>query len=430
MKRNLLRNIFVLILVLMLTACGTQNGQPSMKDIEVSPQATNADLAVDNPQRAAPTLPPVPEETPIPTPTPTPEPTPRTAILTSAGDCVLHKAFQESAYVKGEDIYDFYDIFSDLEDYLSYSDYSIISFESAATNKRNDYTGYPLFNCPPEIFNSFYQVGFDLVNNSNNHQLDRKLSGMLETRDNIKSRGLDVIGVYEGEEPRYLIKDLNGIKVGIMAYTYSCNMNELALSEEERYKHLALIDEERIQKELMKMEELVDTTVVLMHWGIEYNQTPSEQQKKLARDMISWGADVILGSHPHVVQPSEIIEYNGEQKYVIYSMGNFVSNQRRGASGYPLTNKERAEDSMLVQVEFIKDPYTGKTTISKVDHIPTWLWRYTENGGFKFKVIPVPSVGYYTNEEFPQDALNEAYASYERTMKLVTDYDVKQEQAK
>jgi hypothetical protein len=117
-------------------------------------------------------------------------------------------------------------------------------------------------------------------------------------------------------------------------------------------------------------------------------------------------------------------------KLCIFSMGNFVSNQRRGASGYPLTNKERAEDSMLVQVEFIKDPYTGKTTISKVDHIPTWLWRYTENGGFKFKVIPVPSVGYYTNEEFPQDALNEAYASYERTMKLVTDYDVKQEQAK
>lgn len=366
-----------------------------------------------------------PEILPLPYPEPTAEPTPeppRTAVLMAAGDCVLHETFQKSAYIPEEKRYDFYSIFAPIEEFLYESDVSIISFESAATNDRDDYTGYPLFNCPPEIFDTFKKVGFDIVNNSNNHQLDRKLKGMFETRDNIRSRGLDVLGIYDGEERRYLIKEVNGIKIGIMAYTYGCNMNEYALTEEQRYKHLALIDEERIKQELADMEENVDVSVVCMHWGVEYRREPTQEQKRLARDMISWGADVILGSHPHVVEPSEMIEHNGEQKYVIYSMGNFVSNQRRGASGYPLTNKELAEDSMLVKIVFEKDPETGKTIIKEVTHIPTWLWRYSENGVYRFRIIPVPHKDFYRNNEYPEKVLIEAYQSYDRTMSLVKDY--------
>lgn len=406
--------VAVLMLAMLLGSCGS-SAKPEADQAQANPQATQI---AANSETAPATLPPTPE----PTPVPTPEPTPQTAILTSAGDCVLHETFQKSAYQPEEKIYDFYDIFSDLKSYLEPSDLSIISFESAATNDRNNYTGYPMFNCPPEIFNSFFDVGFDIVNNSNNHQLDRKVKGMLETRENIRSRGLEVLGAYDGEEPRYIIRDLNGIKVAVMAYTYSCNMNEAALSEEQQYRHLALFDRERMEKEIREMEATADVSVICMHWGVEYTQKPNNEQKKLAQDMISWGADVILGSHPHVVQPTEMIEFEGESKYVIYGMGNFVSNQRRGASGYPTTHKELAEDSMLVQVKFIKDPATEKTTIAHVDHIPTWLWRYPESGGYRFKVIPVPETGFYKNGEFPEDALKEAYDSYERTMSLVQDF--------
>lgn len=412
MNKKLIIVFIAVACVFLFSSCGQDNKQASLEEPDF-PEST----PVSN--QIAPEIIPVP--TPEATPEPTPEP-PKTAVLMAAGDCVLHKAFQYSAYIPEEDRYDFYNIFSSLEEYLAESDVSIISFESAATNKRNDYTGYPLFNCPPEIFDTFKFVGFDIVNNSNNHQLDRKLAGMFETRDNIRSRGLDVLGVYDGEEQRYLIKEVNGIKIGIMAYTYSCNMNELALTEEERYRHLALIDEERIKEELTDMEEKVDVSVVCMHWGVEYQQQPTQEQMKLARDMVSWGADVILGSHPHVVEPSEMIEHNGEQKYVIYSMGNFVSNQRRGASGYPLTHKERAEDSMLVKVQFEKNPETGKTIIKEVTHIPTWLWRYNENGVYRFKVIPVPHKDFYQNSEYSEDVLFEAYDSYDRTMNLVQDY--------
>ncbi len=360
--------------------------------------------------------------TPSPTPTSTPEPAPITAMITSAGDCVLHKTFQDSAYIEEEKRYDFYDIFSELEEYTLHSDFSLISFESAATNDRSNYTGYPMFNCPPEIFDAFKQVGFDLVNNSNNHQLDRKIKGMLETRENIRSRGLEAIGAYDGEEPRYLIRDLNGISVGFMAYTYGCNGLEAGLTKEQRDRHLALFEPERMKKELQELEEKTDITVVSMHWGAEYTQTPSDSQKKLARDLVSWGADIVLGSHPHVVQPTEYIEHEEETKYIIYSMGNFVSNQRRGASGAPHTNKELAEDGMLVQITLNKDPATGKTEINEVDHIPTWLWRYKADGTYKFKVIPVPRDAYYEEDAYPEDVLSEVYASYDRTMNLVEDY--------
>lgn len=373
-----------------------------------------------NQQENPKTTSPIPAATPALIPTP--EPTPITATLVSAGDCVLHKDFQQSALIKGEVQYDFDAIFEAIKPYTEPAHYSLISFESAATNDLDDYTGYPMFNCPPEIFDAFNNVGLDLVNNSNNHQLDRRIKGMLETRDNIRKADMEVLGAYDGEEPRYTIQDLNGIKVALMAYTYSCNMNENALTTEQQLRHLALIDEIRMKKEISEMEGEADITVVAMHWGTEYTQKPTDYQKKLARDMINWGADVILGSHPHVVQPSEMIEVNGEAKYIIYSMGNFVSNQRRGASGYPKTHKELSEDSMLVHLEFVKDPKTQKTVIQKVDHIPTWLWRYSQDGTYQFRVIPVPALDYYKNGEYPKEVLAEAYESYKRTMKLVTDY--------
>ncbi len=350
------------------------------------------------------------------------EPQPLKAVIVSAGDCVLHEVFQKSAKIENEDRYDFNSIFEAIKPYTEPAHYSLISFESAATNKRGDYSGYPLFNCPPEIFDAFKNVGLDLVNNSNNHQLDRKLKGMLETRDNIRSRGLEVLGVYDGEEPRYMIKELNGIKVGLMAYTYSCNMNEDALTAKQREHHLALIDEKRMEQEITEMEGKADATVIAMHWGTEYTQKPTDYQEKLARKMIDWGADVILGSHPHVVQPSELIDLNGDTKYIIYSMGNFVSNQRRGASGYPKTHKELCEDSMLINIEFVKDAGTSKTVINKVTHIPTWLWRYSKDGVYRFQVIPVPLPDYYKNGEYPKEVLAEAYESYKRTMSLVSDY--------
>lgn len=391
-----------------------KNGQAS-----VSPTPTVTETPTGLPA-------PTPASTPTPTPiaTPEPVPTPIIATLVSAGDCVIHKDLQKAAKIEGEDRYDFTHMLEDVKPIVENAHYSIISYEGAATNKRDDYAGFPYFNCPPEIFDAFKYTGFDLVNNSNNHQLDRRVKGMLETRENIRNRGLEIVGTYDGEEQRYIIKDLNGIKVGFMAYTYGSNGNEGLLTSQEIAKHLAFFDKPRMEKEIKELEEKADITVVLMHWGNEYWRKPSEHQIGLSNDLFKWGADVILGSHPHVIQPSEIRMIDGEAKYIIYSMGNFLTNQWHEWFDDPKDKKWLREDSILVSLEFLKDPTTQKTVISKVKHIPTWLSREEINGSLVHKIIPIPTRDYYKTGDYSEEILKKAYESYDRSLSYFTDYEM------
>lgn len=369
-----------------------------------------------------------PVSTPTPTPTPsvTPEPLPApiTATLVSAGDCVIHDDLQKAAKIEGEDRYDFTHMFEEIKPFVESADYSIVSYEGAATNKRDDYAGFPYFNCPPELFDAFKYAGFDLVNNSNNHQLDRRVKGMLETRENIRQRGLDIIGAYDGEEPRYIIRDINGIKIGFMAYTYGSNGNEGLLTSEEIAKHLAFFDRPRMEKEIKELEEKADITVIAMHWGHEYWRKPNEQQISLSNDMFEWGADVILGSHPHVIQPTETRVVNGETKYIIYSMGNFLSNQWHEWFDDPKDKKWLREDSILVTIEFLKDPETQKTVINKVKHIPVWVSREgVGTNNIIHRILPIPTRDYYDNSKYPEELIQKAYESYDRTINYFTDYE-------
>lgn len=362
--------------------------------------------------------------TSTPTVTPEPSPTPIVATLVSAGDCVIHDDLQKAGKIDGEDRYDFTHMFDDIKPFVEPADYSMISYEGAATNNRNNYAGFPYFNCPPEMFDAFKYSGFDLVNNSNNHQLDRRIKGMLETRDNVRNRGLDIIGAYDGEEQRYIIKDINGIKVGFMAYTYGSNGNEGLLTSAEIAKHLAFFDRPRMEKEIKELEEKVDITVVSMHWGHEYWRKPNEQQISLSNEMFEWGADVILGSHPHVIQPTEIRTVNGETKYIIYSMGNFLTNQWHEWFDDPKEKKWLREDSILVTIEFLKDPVTQKTVINKVKHTPAWVSREgvgTDN--IIHRILPIPTRDYYDNSDLPEELIKKAYESYDRTLEYYTDYE-------
>ena len=362
--------------------------------------------------------------TPTPSVTPEPLPAPITATLVSAGDCVIHDDLQIAAKIEGEDRYDFTHMFEEIKPFVENADYGIVSYEGAATNNRNDYAGFPYFNCPPELFDAFKYSGFDLVNNANNHQLDRRVKGMLETRENVKKRGLDIIGAYDGEEPRYLVKDINGIKIGFMAYTYGSNGNEGLLTSAEIAKHLAFFDRARMEKEIKELEEKADVTVISMHWGHEYWRKPNEQQISLSNDMFEWGADVILGSHPHVIQPTETRVVNGETKYIIYSMGNFLTNQWHEWFDDPKDKKWLREDSILVTIEFLKDPETQKTIINKVKHTPVWVSREgVGTNNIIHRILPIPTRDYYDNSKYPEELIQKAYDSYDRTIDYYTDYE-------
>lgn len=369
----------------------------------------------------APTLTNPMASTAIPTPVQVQKPTKTTATILAAGDVIMHDTLINSGNINDE-LYNYNNIFNEIKSYVEEADFSIISFEGTCMESDKNYTGYPLFNAPPAIISAFSYAGFDMVNNGNNHCLDRELKGLLESRNIIKQKNMQVIGTFnDASEPRHKIQDLNGIKVGFLSYTYGCNMNENRLTEEERNNHLSLIDKEKIKKEMGVLSPIVDLVVVLMHWGTEYRLEPTTEQKELADMIFESGADIILGSHPHVIEPSEIHEIDGETKYVIYSMGNFLSNQI-GGNNPNARNNDFTQESVMVSLKIEKDLESGKTQIMSVKHTPTWVHRYSEDDIYKYSIIPIPSLDDAIFNSTDEKLLEKLTSSYKRTMEKVQDY--------
>lgn len=365
------------------------------------------------------------ETTPTPAPDPSPVPAtvpePITATILAAGDVIMHDNVIKSGR-KSDGGYDYNYIFERVKPHVEKADFAVVSFEGTALETDRNYTGYPLFNAPPAIISAFSYAGFDMVNTGNNHCLDRGLKGLLETRDIILRNNMQVIGTYaDAAEPRHVIKVINGIKIGFLSYTYGCNMNENRLTKDERDTHLSIIDKEKIKKEIENLSSLADLVVVLVHWGIEYQVEPAQEQKTLAELMLHAGADIILGSHPHVIERSEIHETEDGIGYVIYSMGNFLSNQIPGSQPNK-RNNDLTRESVMVFIKAEKDPVTGKTRIASVKHIPAWVHRYTENGTFKYSIIPITSPDDEILGNTDANISEKLLSSYKRTMEKMQDF--------
>ncbi len=389
--------ILVFLIAMLLTGCNTVNDAPAVYELSAGiNKITYEDFE------------------------PTPAPNLRATIL-SAGDVIMHDNVIKAGKISDNN-YDYNKIFSKIKPYIQEADISLISFEGVVLDSDKNYSGYPLFNSPPAIISAISNVGFDMVNNGNNHCLDKGLKGLIETRNIIKEQNMQVIGTFnDAAECRYKIRDLNGIKVGFLSYAYGCNMNENRLTQEERDAHLSLTDIERIKNEIQTLSPNVDLVVVLMHWGVEYRKEPTNEQKKLADDLFSWGADIVFGSHPHVVEPSEIREVDGEIKYLIYGMGNFLSNQI-GGNNPNERNNDFTEDGMLISVEIEKNNDTGKTSLISVHHIPTWVYRYTENDKYQYTIYPIPSLEQIDSEVADSKLAEKLKNSYNRTIKMVQNY--------
>ena len=192
------------------------------------------------------------------------------------------------------------------------------------------------------------------------------------------------IGTYKEPNNTILITDINGIKIALLSYSYGFNGLEHTLSEEEFSFMVNQIDEDIIKEDIEKAKALEsDTVVIFIHWGNEYQREPSEYQVELGRKMVEWGANIVLGSHPHVVQKSEIIHYGGKDNFIIYSMGNFLSNQCKES-----TSNQYTEDGIMVKIQIEKDLSEGDTKIKDITYIPTWVRRY-EDHGLKYEILPI-----------------------------------------
>jgi len=302
--------------------------------------------------------------------------------LKAFGDIMAHMVQIQYAYNRGGGDYDFSDQFTYLKDFIEDSDIAIGNYETT-TNPNLAYAGFPRFNAPASYLRDLKDAGFDIVSTANNHSMDTELEGVFSTMDAAKEAGLDYIGSFNDKSERILYKEVNGLNIAFLAYTYGCNGRENLVIPREEVENLAyLSDEEQIKKDIRRAKTSgADFIVIYPHWGIEYQSMPNESQISLGRKMVDWGADLVIGNHPHVVEPVEFYETDdGREGLIAYALGNFISFQN-----YENNNDIRVEHSLALVIDLEKDLTSGNKKIADVTFHPIWVGTYYDDYGTSIK---------------------------------------------
>lgn len=319
------------------------------------------------------------------------------ARIMANGDLLYHDIIYISAK-KADGTYDFHENFEYVKPWLKQADLVLGDFEGTV-NKDHYLAGYPLFNAPGEVMDAIKDAGYQVLDLAHNHILDSQIEGVVSTADAIEKAGMTPVGVYTHEsrdKAPLVIKEVNGIKVAILAYSYGFNGIEQSISQEDYNRYLSDLDEDKMKAEIERAEKEADITVIMPQMGVEYQIEPTDEQKKLYHKMIDWGADIIFGGHPHVVEPAETVEKDGDKKLIIYSMGNFISNQRIETM-QDVENAKWTERGVLMDVTIKKK--SDKTTIETAKAHPSWVSR-TPKGGYSPEGYPLYLYQTYILEDF------------------------------
>lgn len=361
-----------------------------------------------------------------------------TATILSTGDLLMHKKVINSG--KQEDgSYDFESIFRYIAPYTGKADYAVANLETTlcGTDKGFAYSGNPKFNCPDALVDSARDAGFDMLLTANNHSMDTTIVGYKRTLEVVREKGLATLGTYlTPDEQKWTMLDINGIKIGVMCFCYSdgfapngnpvLNYNEVPEPGLLSYFTYDKLPEfyAQVQTYLDEMKAAgVEATLVYMHWGEEYKLSANKDQQAMAQKLCDMGIDAIVGSHPHVLEPVDLLQSTtdpGHATVVLYSLGNAVSNQRKEEMT-TLTTGE-TEDGALFSVTFAKYP-DGTVCLDAVELIPTWVNMHANSGKTEYNIIPLDvSIATQWQERFgltDVQILN-AKASLNRTNQIVS----------
>ena len=294
----------------------------------------------------------------------------KTISFSFVGDLMCHSPQFESARVSA-DSFDFRPSFKEVKELLSKSDFTIGNLETVILGKKSRNSGYPMFNSPEEYLAALKDAGFDALITSNNHSMDRGITGINRTIENVRKHGMMNYGTYNSAESRekILVAEKNGIRVALLAYTYGLNGNNLP---KQKSYAVNLIDTILIKKDITNArQQNADAVIVYFHFGEEYEREPNSFQKEFAGKTITYGADLIIASHPHVIQPVELFESAKSklaQGFIAYSLGNFFSNQRWRYSDCGVilnfTIEKNDTDKVLLDTLFIEPVWVAKEKVS------------------------------------------------------------------
>ncbi|MDU5526831.1 MAG: CapA family protein [Finegoldia magna] len=283
--------------------------------------------------------------------------------------------------------YDFTDSFAVIKDIVGKSDLSIVNLETTIAQDESDMSGYPEFATHENVIKALKDTGFDVVSTANNHAYDRRLKGIDRTIDTIEKYGLKRTGTFkENESTNPLIVDVKGIKVGFFSYSQMLNGYEKLMLNSGRDTAVNLIDVDKIKKDVDYLKKNhADVIMCYMHWGEEYSDYPNAYQKNTFKKLSDMGVDLVIGSHPHTIQKSDVIENNGKKSYCVYSLGNLVSDQRESyGQSYGVEIGVYSD----IKIEKIGD----KTTVKSFENKPYYVDKYTDSVTTRYVVVPVKQV--------------------------------------
>ncbi|GHV45407.1 hypothetical protein FACS189492_2720 [Clostridia bacterium] len=305
-----------------------------------------------------------------------------TVKITMAGDFLLHAKVQAAAKT-GENIYDYAPFLSEIKPHIN-GDLNITNIEGQVDGfgENRRISAYPRFNYPLALLDAVKYAGFNLVITANNHAFDNGWAGLLKTRDNLAAKGLDYIGTYAApkEYAAPYVKEINGIRVGMTAW--SALDNNLSLDGHEKYamKKFSQHETDDLPRMLRDVATLrkagAEVVLMALHWGEEYHDAPRETQRQIAKRLIDGGVDVLVGGHPHCVQPIEVFDTERDgapfKAVCVYSLGNFFADQID--LGNPVT-----QYGMLVSLGISRDT-AGTISTEHLTYMPTFCDR--RNGGY------------------------------------------------
>ena len=300
--------------------------------------------------------------------------------ITFTGDLMCHVPQYENS--KGPNgVYDFNPSFAYVKSYLSAADLTMGNLELTFAGTTIPYAGYPTFNAPDTYAEAVKNAGFDFVVTSNNHSMDTEEKGLLRTLDILKKTGLGSTGTYKSQHDHDSVRVLNvkGIRLGVLNYTYGTNGAYPAADH--RYM-LNVIDTLLIQHDIIQARtQGADLVLVYFHYGQENISDPTAAQKLVVRKTEEYGADIIIGGHPHVISPVGFYKTTNamlDSGIVAWSLGNFLSNQYK-----------RYTDAGIIFTLTLTKNITKHTYLKpQADYIPTWVYRASDPKMRRHIVLP------------------------------------------
>lgn len=352
-KKNIIQLLTICVFagIFPLSGCSAKSeNEPAGKVLEeseiIQPEDTQSELAEEKTQELA-----------------TEEIHPPTVTVIMVGDVLLHTRVEESAKTEAGS-YDFAPIFANVKEEVAAADLAMVNQEVIIGGEELGVSGYPTFNAPYEVADELVDTGFDVICHATNHALDKGKKGITNCLNYWQESYPDtaVLGIHNSKEDQeeIYIAQCQGMKIAILNYTYGTN--GISLPEDMPYA-VDLLEESRVKENLAKAEELADFTIVCPHWGTEYSLEKTDEQDRWVNIFYEGGADLILGTHPHVIEPVEMIEGENGQMLVYYSLGNFVNWTSGTGSG--VANRMVGG---MAKVTLTRD--AEEVTISEYDMLP------------------------------------------------------------